>query len=100
MSSYYAGKIKVVTESKMCFPVDPATLEPLAPSTRDLHWSDEPEALEIISYATWLRRCAEAVDSKAIRSATSWGERRAAINARERRRMSCPAYQTPKPNTK
>jgi hypothetical protein len=50
--SYYEGKIKVVGEDKMCFPVDPITLEPLAASsyeTDPLSRRNMDGAVEIIS---------------------------------------------------
>jgi len=50
--SYYKGKIKVVGEDKMCFPVDPITLEPLATSSYDpypLSPRNMDGAVEIIS---------------------------------------------------
>jgi hypothetical protein len=58
MSDYYKGKIKVVAGDKMCFPVNPETLEPLACSLYDPYaWSD-PEwgPIETISIEEYRRR--------------------------------------------
>ena len=59
MNGYYAGKVKVVGEDLMCFPVRPSDLEPLACSCYDPYaWSDpDPEPVETISLEEWLRRC-------------------------------------------
>lgn len=59
--SYYAGRIKVVCESLMCFPVHPATLEPLACSIYDhWAWSDrDVDAVETITFIEWLNRRVE-----------------------------------------
>lgn len=49
---YYEGKIKVVGDDKMCFPVDPITLEPLGTSSYDpypLSPMNMDGAVEIIS---------------------------------------------------
>lgn len=54
--SYYEGKIKVVGEDKMCFPVDPVTLEPLATSCYDpypLSPRNMDGAVEIIGVDEW-----------------------------------------------
>lgn len=56
--SYYAGKIKVIGEDKMCFAADPVTLEPLSCSTYDLHaWSDpDTDPIETLHFEEWQRR--------------------------------------------
>ena len=57
MNGYYKGKVKVVCDDLMCFPVDPVTLEPLACSYYDAYAiSDpDPEPIKTISYGEWLR---------------------------------------------
>lgn len=48
--SYYEGKIKVVGEDKMCFWVDPITLEPFSVSSYEPHpFLNSAGAVEIIS---------------------------------------------------
>lgn len=57
--SLYEGKIKVVGEDKMCFAVDPITLEPLATSSYDpypLSSRNMDGAVEIISTGEWNTR--------------------------------------------
>lgn len=58
MDGYYTGKIKVVTEDLMCFPVRPDTLEPLACSCYDpWAWTHpDPEPLKTITADEWQRR--------------------------------------------
>lgn len=55
---YYTGKIKVRCEDRMCFAVNPKTLEPLACSTYDAYAFSDPdrEPLETIDYGEWCRR--------------------------------------------
>ena len=61
LTGYYKGKIKVVGEDMMCFPVHAATLEPLSCGCYDPYaWSDpDPEAIETIGTMEWLRRLEE-----------------------------------------
>lgn len=58
MSGLYKDKIKVVADDKMCFPVDPKTLEPVTSSIYDPYaWSDpDPEPLETITISELYRR--------------------------------------------
>jgi len=58
MNDYYKGKIKVVGSDKMCFPVNPETLEPLACSSYDPYaWSNpEKEPIETISIEEYWQR--------------------------------------------
>lgn len=52
--SYYEGKIKVVGEDKMCFWVDPITLEPFGVSSYEPHpFLNSAGAAEIISTGEW-----------------------------------------------
>lgn len=54
----YAGRIKVVGNDYMCFPVDLFTLEALAQSCYDPYaWVDpDPEPTETICLAEWSQR--------------------------------------------
>lgn len=56
--SIYQGKIKVVGADRMCFPVDPKTLEALSTESYDPYPHLQGQgAREIISYSEWqLRR--------------------------------------------
>ncbi len=56
MMGYYAGKIKVVCDDLMCFPVDPVTLEALACSYYDAYAITDPdrEPVKTIGYFEWL----------------------------------------------
>ena len=58
MNGHYKGKIKVVCDDLMCFPVDPKTLEATGCTCYDLWaWSDlDPEPVETISYSSYLGR--------------------------------------------
>lgn len=58
MNGYYAGKVKVVGEDLMCFPVRPGDFEPLACGCYDPYaWSDpDPEPMETIGIGEWRRR--------------------------------------------
>jgi hypothetical protein len=58
---YYTGKIKVVGDDKMCFPVDPETLEATATGGYDpWAWSDpDPDPVETISYGELCCRLSE-----------------------------------------
>ncbi|QWL64891.1 hypothetical protein [Aeromonas jandaei] len=58
MNGIYKDKIKVVADDKMCFPVDPKTLEPVTSSIYDPYaWSDpDPEPLETITISELYRR--------------------------------------------
>ena len=58
MNGYYQGKIKVVCLDKMCFPVNPVTLEATSCGCYDPYaWSDpDPEPLETISVDEWNAR--------------------------------------------
>ena len=55
---YYKGKIKVIANDLMCFPVDPKTLEASGASCYDAYAYDDPdtEPVETISVAEWERR--------------------------------------------
>ena len=54
MSGYYTGKIKVVSECMMCFPVDAKTLEPLSTGGYDPHaWTHPEDEVETISVSEW-----------------------------------------------
>lgn len=57
----YVGKIKVVGEDLMCFPVDPETLQPMGVSYYDPYvFTDlEPEPIETITLEEWNRRQAD-----------------------------------------
>jgi len=57
MSGYYSGKIKVVCPDKMCFPVDPQTLDALSTGCYDPYPYQEEDALEVISVGVWNARC-------------------------------------------
>lgn len=55
--SLYEGKIKVVGEDKMCFWVDPITLEPFGVSSYEPHpFLNSAGAAEIISTGEWNTR--------------------------------------------
>ncbi|MDX9695406.1 MAG: hypothetical protein RBT49_06410 [Bacteroidales bacterium] len=55
--SRYEGKIKVVCSDKMCFPIDPKTLEAVGCSFYD-PWGNQYSdgAIEIISHGEWCNR--------------------------------------------
>lgn len=66
--SIYEGKIKVVGADRMCFPVDPKTLEALATECFDPYPNLQGQgAKEIISYSEWLRR------RNALYTSFTWG---------------------------
>jgi|LakMenE18May11ns_1017448.scaffolds.fasta_scaffold9906079_7 hypothetical protein len=53
----YSGLIKVIGPDKMCFAVDPQTLEPVSRSVYDPYASRFRDgAIEVISTAEWSRR--------------------------------------------
>lgn len=55
---YYTGKIKVIGSDRMCFPVDPKTLEALACSIYDAYAYTDPDTdpVETISFGEWTTR--------------------------------------------
>jgi hypothetical protein len=56
----YSGLIKVIGSDKMCFAVDPQTLEPASRSVYDPYASRFRDgAIEVISTAEWSRRRAD-----------------------------------------
>ncbi len=56
-AGYYSGLIKVIGPDKMCFAVDPQTLEPVSGSVYDPYASRFRDgAVEVISAAEWSRR--------------------------------------------
>lgn len=66
MNGYYAGKIKVVCEDLMCFPVRVIDLEPTSCSTYD-QWAlsdPDPEPVETISVSEWNLRCIAREDAE------------------------------------
>jgi hypothetical protein len=56
-AGYCSGLIKVIGPDKMCFAVDPQTLEPASRSVYDPYASRFRDgAIEVISTAEWSRR--------------------------------------------
>ena len=66
MNGYYAGKIKVVCEDLMCFPVRVSDLEPTSCSTYDQWALSDPdhEPVETISVSEWNLRCIAREDAE------------------------------------
>jgi hypothetical protein len=58
MNGYYSGKIKVICNDLMCFPVNPTTLEPLSCESYDAYAITDPdsEPVETISHSEWCKR--------------------------------------------
>lgn len=62
MNGYYRGKIKVVCCDKLCFPVNPKTLEADACGCYDPYPYDDDEPVEIIGDGEWNVRCSAMID--------------------------------------
>jgi hypothetical protein len=60
--SRYEGKIKVVGVDRMCFPIDPVTLEPTGASSYDAYAISDPDKTpnETISIGEWYKRLRKA----------------------------------------
>ncbi len=58
MNGYYTGKIKVVCDDLMCFPVDPKTFEAISCGSYDAYaiTDPDPEPLETIGTGEWYSR--------------------------------------------
>lgn len=62
MNGYYRGKIKVVGCDRLCFPVNPKTLEADNCGCYDPYPYDDDEPIEIIGVDEWNIRCNNLLD--------------------------------------